>query len=194
MAFYEIQFPTEIGVGAVGGPGFSTDIVEVNSGFEQRNANWSASRHVFDVSHGARTSAQMNELIAFFRLMKGRAHSFRFKDWTDYIVVAGEGVFLQLTPTTFQMQKKYVTGGYNDLRTISKPVSGTIALTGGAGSTIDYTTGILTVGAGSPTPIPTAWTGQFDVPCRFDTDQMKASIDDYEVYAWGQIPVVEIRV
>ena len=39
MAFREIQFPTKISFGAIGGPGFSTDVVTVRSGREKRNAN-----------------------------------------------------------------------------------------------------------------------------------------------------------
>ncbi len=38
------------------------------------------------------------------------------------------------------------------------------------------------------------WSGEFDVPVRFNTDSMKVNIDDYNVYSWGQIPVVEVRI
>lgn len=37
------------------------------------------------------------------------------------------------------------------------------------------------------------WAGEFDVPARFETDQMRANIVDYNIFAWGQIPVVELR-
>lgn len=39
-----------------------------------------------------------------------------------------------------------------------------------------------------------AWAGEFDVPCRFDTDRMNVNIENYGSYQWGQIPVVEVRV
>lgn len=35
---------------------------------------------------------------------------------------------------------------------------------------------------------------EFDVPCRFDTDHMATGIQAYEVFSWGQIPIVEVRV
>ncbi|MFN7185748.1 MAG: DUF2460 domain-containing protein [Alphaproteobacteria bacterium] len=38
------------------------------------------------------------------------------------------------------------------------------------------------------------WSGQFDVPVRFDIDQMAVSIEAFQLYSWGQIPLVEIRV
>ena len=190
MAFIETRFPTKIAYGASGGPAYSTDIVVVNSGFEQRNSVWADSRCEFDVSHGVKTQTQLNELIAFFRVMKGRANGFRFKDFTDFQVTTGQGVFVALTTYTFQMYRRYTTAATNYDRKITKPVSGSITVTGGSGVSINYTTGVVTVSSGTPT----AWVGQFDIPCRFDTDSLKARIEDYNAFSWGSIPVVEIRV
>jgi len=190
MAFIETRFPDDISYGAIGGPGFKTSIVEVKSGAEQSNSEWEDDRGEWDVAHGVRTAAQMATLIAFFRAMKGRATGFRFKDWTDYSAASGAGIFRTLTATTFQMVKRYTTAGNNHDRDITKPVSGTLSITGGVGVSVDYATGIVTVSSGTPT----AWTGEFDVPARFDTDQMRTSIISYNLYSWGQIPVVEIRV
>lgn len=190
MAFIETQFPTDISSGASGGAGFQTDVIVVNSGFEQRNANWADARCAFDVSHGVKTQEQLNALISFFRVMKGKANSFRFKDWTDFIVTTSEGIFATIDATHFQMYKLYTTSGNAHERKITKPVSGTVTVTGGTAISINYTTGIVTVSSGTPT----AWAGEFDVPCRFDTDQMKATIDQYSIYSWGNIPVVEVRV
>jgi uncharacterized protein (TIGR02217 family) len=188
--FYESpRFPEAIAYGSSGGPGYSTDVITLNSGFEQRNANWSVGRAGYDVSHGLKTQADMNALVAFFRLMKGRAHGFRFKDWLDY-TDGGNGVFAQISATTFQMQKKYLAGSNFELRDIRKPVAGTIVITGGVGAALNTTTGIVTVSSGTPI----SWTGQFDVPCRFDTDHMKVDFADYAAYTWGGIPIVEIRV
>lgn len=190
MAFIETRFPDDISLGATGGAGFQTDVIAVNSGFEQRNAAWADARCAFDVAHGVRTQAQLDTLIAFFRVMKGKANGFRFKDWSDYTVGSGEGIFTQIDSTHFQMWRRYTTAGNNHDREITKPVSGTITVNGGTVASIDYTTGIVTMTTGTPT----SWTGEFDVPCRFDTDQMKATIIHYNAFSWGQIPVVEIRV
>lgn len=35
---------------------------------------------------------------------------------------------------------------------------------------------------------------EFDVPCRFDTDFMPATMDHLEVFTWGQIPITEYIV
>lgn len=190
MAFIETRFPDDVSYGATGGPGFNTDVVVVNSGFEQRNATWQDARSVWDVSHGVKNQAQLDILIAFFRVMKGRANGFRFKDFADFDATTGEGIFRAIDATHFQMVKRYTTAGNNHDRDITKPVTGTAQITGGTGVSVDYTTGIVTVTSGTPT----AWTGQFDVPCRFDTDQMKTSLIHYNTFSWGAIPVIEIRV
>lgn len=185
------RFPEKISYGAVGGPEYSTDIVVVNSGFESRNQNWSQPLAKFDVSHGVKTQDELNVLVAFFRNVKGRAHGFRFKDWTDYRVTEGQGVFSYNINGNLQMQKAYTSGANTDYRWISKPVAGTITLGGTGSYTINYATGEVTVNSGAD---PTGWTGEFDVPVRFDTDTMRTTIEQYRIFSWGQIPIVEIRV
>ena len=190
MPFIESQFPSDISYGASGGPEFNTNVIVVDSGFEQRNSTWEDSRGSWDVAHGIKTDDQLAVLIAFFRVMKGRQNGFRFKDWQDFQVGAGEGIFRLLTSTTFQMVKRYTIAGNNYDRDIKKPVSGSVVVTGGTGVSVNYTTGVVTVTSGTPT----SWTGEFDVPARFDTDQMKTNIDYFNVHSWGQIPIIEIRV
>jgi uncharacterized protein (TIGR02217 family) len=195
MAFLETpRFPETVSFGVTGGPEFLTDVVIVNSGHEYRNQVRSLELNRWDVAHAARLPEHWAPLKKFFRNAAGRANGFRFKDWADYEVESGEGVFTLLTATTFQMWKRYTSGSTSYDRKIQKPVSGTVTVTGGSGVTVDYTTGIVTVSSGTPT----SWVGEFDVPARFDTDQMRGTIidrsgNDY-VIGWESIPVVEIRV
>jgi len=163
-------------------------VVSVDSGAEQRNSAWQDARCVWDVSHGVKNDVQLAELIAFFRVMKGRANAFRFKDWQDYQAGAN-GIFVMITSVTFQMVKRYTSGGQNYDREIYKPVSGTIAVTGGVTPSVNHLTGVVTVASGTPT----SWTGEFDVPARFDTDQMKTSAIAYAAHSWGNIPIIETR-
>lgn len=201
MPFIETpRFPEDISFGAIGGPGFLTDVVIVESGQEYRRQARALELGAWEVSHAARKPTQYRKLQAFFRVAAGRANAFRFKDWSDFEVSASEGRFAAIagdsSGATWQMVKRYTFGAYTYDRAIQKPVSGTVVVTGGSGHSIDYTTGILTEGAGEPT----SWTGEFDVPCRFDTDVMKAETRDREggygdlIIGWSTIPIVEVRL
>lgn len=198
MAFEEVRFPEDISYGSSGGPEYSTDIVEIASGFEQRNSNWSAARARYNVAHGVKTKTQLDALIAFFRARKGRAHGFRFKDWQDYQVTTAQIGTGNGSTTTFQLTKTYTSGSQSDVRKITKPVSGsiTVYLDGVAqtsGVSINTTTGIVTfTSAPANGKIVTA-SFEFDVPVRFDTDRLSASLDQYASHSWYDIPLIEIR-
>ena len=196
--FHEVQFPPDISYGASGGPGYSTSIVTTVSGHERRNANWAMARGRWNVAHGLKKRAQVGELIAFFRARLGRAYGFRFKDWTDYQALAqslgvGDG-----TTKTFQLVKHYASGGEIESRVIAKPVAGTVKLyrdgvEASSGWAVDTTTGLVTLGTAPAAGVQITADFSFDVPVRFDSDQMDVTIETYQLGTWGQIPVVEIR-
>lgn len=200
MAFVETRFPTDIAYGSAGGPEYFTDIVVTHSGYEQRNVNWAQARAKYNVAHGVKTQTQLNTLIAFFRARKGRAHGFRFKDWTDYQGIdqeigTGDGV-----ATVFQLRKLYVNGGITEIRTITKPVASTTAINfdgvvqNPANYTVNTINGQVTFSSAPADEVVITASFEFDVPVRFDTDKLSASLDNYGVYSWGDIPLVEVRV
>ena len=200
MAFAEVRFPTDIAFGSTGGPEYSTDVVILQSGHEQRNANWAQSRARYNVAHGVKTKAQLDTLIAFFRARKGRADGFRFKDWTDY---QGTGQSIGIgdgSETVFQLKKSYTSGSVTETRIINKPVAGTITIyvdgtpQNGSAYVADTTNGEITFT--SPPALSAIVTAdfEFDVPVRFDTDRLSASLDTYGSHSWQDIPLAEIRV
>ncbi len=199
MSFIETQFPNDIAYGAVGGARYSTDIVETFGGWEQRNINWSESRGQWNVSHGVKTESQLNTLIAFFRACRGRAVGFRFKDWSDYKAqnqIIGTGNAIK---TAFQLVKSYTAGSITVDRTIKKPVSGTIQVFKDgvlqvSGYTVDTTTGIVTFTTAPANGVVITATFEFDVPARFDTDDLGISLDTFALGSWNSIPIVEIRL
>lgn len=212
--FHEVQLPPSISQGAVGGPRFSTSITALSSGEEHRNINWSGRRGEWDVAYGLRTPEQIEELLDFFHARRGRAYGFRYKDWSDYQVprwtnfpgdMGGLPVWFTTNGSgrTFQLTKLYSDAGGTFTRLIQKPVPGTLKLIGAGGAeihspadfTVDTTTGIVTlstaIGATTGTQISGAC--EFDVPVRFDTDDMKIQVQTTTNMAWNAIPVVEIR-
>ena len=84
MAFHEVPFPDDISRGARGGPERRTQIVELASGDEERNASWANSRRRYDVAYGIRRADDLAAVVAFFEARNGRLHGFRFKDWGDH--------------------------------------------------------------------------------------------------------------
>ncbi len=197
--FHEVQFPVDISYGASGGPEYSTDIVTVGSGYEQRNINWEQSRGRWNVAQGVKTKTQMDALIAFFRARMGKAYGFRFKDWTDYkssgqLIGTGDGY-----QDEFQLIKTYSDGIVTMTRAIKKPVLGTAKIyvdgvlrTGGV--SVNITNGI--VAFNSPPLFGQAITAdfEFDVPARFDSDYMPVTIQSHQVYSWDAITIIEIKV
>lgn len=198
MAFVEVQFPSDISYGSSGGPEYATDIVASVGGYEQRNINWEQARARYNVAHGVKTKAQLDALIAFFRARKGRAHGFRFKDWTDYQATnetlgTGNGV-----QTQFQLVKRYVSGSVTDMRTISKPVAATVQVYKNAvlqttGVSVDTATGMAIFSAAPAAAQAITASFQFDVPVRFDTDTLSASLDAYGIHSWQDIKLIEVR-
>ena len=198
-AFHEVQFPPAISYGASGGPGYLTTVVATASGHEHRNSNWAAARGKWDVASGLKNREQVAELIAFFRARKGRAHGFRFKDWTDYQGVAqvlgtGNG-----SNTNFQLIKNYSSGGVIEARTITKPVTGTVQIykdgvVVSSGVATGPTTGLVVFDAAPANGVIVTADYEFDVPVRFDTDQMNVTIETYHLGTWAQVPIIEIRV
>ena len=68
MSFIESpRFPDKLGYGASGGPQFRTTIIELGSGFEQRNGDWSVERRRYDLIHTAKTREDFDELLAYYQ-------------------------------------------------------------------------------------------------------------------------------
>lgn len=199
MAFHEVRFPDDIAYGATGGPEFATTVVSMASGFEQRNINWQSARGRWDVASGLKNQTQLDILLAFFRGRKGRAHGFRFKDWTDYRATAqpigtGDG-----TNRFFQLAKTYTSGAGTENRIIKKPVSGTTKTYFGgvqqsSGWSVNTTTGIVTFTNAPANGVAVTADFEFDVPVRFDTDRMAVTIEFFNLNQWSGIPILEIRV
>jgi uncharacterized protein (TIGR02217 family) len=196
--FHEVRFPDNIAYGATGGPEYRTTVVVTASGREQRNSAWAQARGRWNVASGLKKREQVAALIAFFRARKGKAHGFGFKDWTDY---KATGQFLGTgddATTQFQLVKRYPSESVIEVRTITKPVAGTVkvyldGVVQLSGWSVDTTTGLVTFGTGPALGVEVTADFEFDVPVRFDTDHMAVTIESYRLHNWQQIPIVELR-
>lgn len=201
MDFFDEQFPPCYSFGASGGPMFSTEATLATGGERFAIKNWTMPLHAWNISSGIKSQADFEVYREFFYNVAGQYSGFRFKDWLDFEVTAQPAA--QISGGTFQLQRAYVRGVRTFLRTIYKPVSGTVSVVrtragvpAGISPSIDFTTGQFTdsthVAGDSYT-----WSGQFDVPVAFISDIMEATIQDKNrgglLVEWPQVSVRELR-
>ena len=164
-----------------------------------------------------------DEVLAFWMGRRGRLRGFRFKDHTDYIATAQtcpqyndlNSLTADGVETEFQTAKLYDDGAGNAYRrVIKKPVLETGALsdpddpdaqvfvdTGGGpvlqtrttNYTFDVTTGKITFVIAPAASAVVTWTGNFDVPVRFDTDDLPARVENFDNFDID-IDFIEIRI
>ena len=211
MTFHDIRFPLDISLGASGGPERRTEIVTLGSGREERNTPWADARRRYNAGYGVKCLADLHIVIGFFEARQGRLHGFRWKDRMDHssalpgvapgpldqLLGAGDGA-----TDTFQLTRTYASGPATYVRTITKPVAGSVRVavdgaeqTEGADFTVDTTTGQITFLPGrDPEPGAAVTAGfEFDVPVRFDTDFLDVNLSAFDAGDIPHIPLIEIR-
>lgn len=207
MAFHEVRFPDNISRSARGGPERRTQVVELASGDEERNASWANSRRRYDVAYGVRRTDDLAAVVAFFEARNARLHGFRFKDWADYkscIPSQTPGATDQQIGTgdgsevIFHLVKRYASGAQNWTRTITKPVAGTVRVAIGgieqaSGWSVGSTTGLVAFTAPPAAGVAITAGFEFDVPVRFDTDMLDVTLDIERLGSITSIPLLELK-
>jgi uncharacterized protein (TIGR02217 family) len=208
IPFHEIRFPTAIAFGATGGPERRTEIVALGSSHEERNSRWADSRRRYDAGYGIRSLDDLHAVIAFFEERRGKLYGFRWRDRIDCKSCAPEGTPVAADQaigegdgetTAFQLAKTYGADYAPYVRTVRKPVNGSvlIAVDGTpmvSGWTCDPATGIVTfdVAPGEGAAITAGF--EFDVPVRFDTDRLDINLTSFAAGDIPSIPLVEVRL
>jgi uncharacterized protein (TIGR02217 family) len=208
MAIPDYRLPINLEKGSGFGPSFKNVIQEAISGNEQRFAQWTQCRGVGDLSYAILESddplGDYRAVLAMFRAHYGKLLPFRFRDWSDYTATdelfgIGDGV-----ETDFQLTMTYdpsaillgTPGTVLYVRDISLVVgTPTIEVEGTplVGSPAPFT--ISSSGLVSFTSPPTGeltWTGTFDVPVRFDTDQLPVIMKEQNLASIRSIPIKEV--
>jgi len=199
-----VRLPINVEQGAVGGPGFRTTVIIAISGIEQRTSDWDSCRGHWDIGYGISGTSSLATVIALFRACMGRAFSFVFRDWSDFTATSeafgtGDGA-----ETEFQLIKTYSSINYvtsavarSYVRNITKPIETTLVIkdNGSTVSTSDYTvssTGLITFDTAPTTGHALTWTGEFDVPVRFDIDDLPVSMEMTDFGRIRGIRIVEV--
>jgi uncharacterized protein (TIGR02217 family) len=209
MTIPAYRLPEGIERGSGFGPSFRNVIQEAISGNEQRFAQWTNCRGVGNLSYGLLTSSDplgdFRAILAMFRAHTGSMNPWRFRDWSDYtatdeIFGTGDGA-----KTSFQLTMTYdpsqillgSPGSLFYVRSIALlDGAPTIEIDGVTKTVItDYTisaSGVVTFTSAPANGKQLTWSGMFDVPVRFDTDQLPVVMNESDLAAISNIPIKEV--
>jgi uncharacterized protein (TIGR02217 family) len=209
MSIPSYRLPERIERSSGFGPTFKNVIQEAISGVEQRFAQWTKCRCVGNLSYGLLTSSDplgdFKAILALWRAHFGSLYPFRFKDWSDYTVTDelfgnGDG-----TKTDFQLVKTYdpsqillgTPGTLFYVRSINLVSGSPTIMVDGTPLTVvtDYTissSGVVLFVSAPASGTVLTWTGEFDVPVRFDTDQLPVVMNEADLTSIQSIPIKEV--
>jgi uncharacterized protein (TIGR02217 family) len=209
MSFHDVRLPETFSKGSQFAIAFRTKLVELRSGPARATAFWPNGRRRFNVARGIAGLDDLIDLYHFYLARNGRANTFRVKDWLDYAtnetgilwrdtdpaVTATDEVLVQLTSTTYQFVKRYVSGPTTVVRSLTHLVSGTTLIseddvTLNSGVSVDLISGVATF---TSAPSGTIKGGtEFDVHGRFGPNADEALAVAIEAVDTGNLPEVEV--
>lgn len=197
--FYEIRFPESISIKSTTSINFNTNITSSKNGKEKRIINRSESIMVYDIVSGIKSKQDIEKVTKLFRLVKGRAIGFRYKDWLDYSITNQQIDIGNGERIKFQLLKTYTDTNNRNIkyiREIKKPVENTVKIlldnTPNKSFSVDYTNGTITFEeAPTDSTIITA-SFEFDVPVRFDSDELEISLESLNSGKIKNIRLIEI--
>jgi uncharacterized protein (TIGR02217 family) len=207
--FLDESFPLPVAFGARGGPERRTEVVQLASGQEARNARWADSRRRYDAGSGVRSLMDLRAVAGLFERARGRLYGFRFRDPFDSSTALAGGApgagdsLLGLGDgqrTRFLLVKTYGAGILSYARSITLPVAGSLRVSAGGVElaatdfAFDAGSGEVVLGVAPAQDAEVRAGFLFDVPVRFDTDTLDFSLTHFEAGEAPAIPLVEIRL
>jgi uncharacterized protein (TIGR02217 family) len=197
MAFHDVRLSDEIEQGASGGPNFQTTVLPLSSGGEQRNIDWAEARHEWELGYGIDNKQAYDEVRQFFFARRGMAHTFRFKDWSDFqlndeVIGLGDG-----TNRVFQIIRTYEADGPAPyFRRITRPVAGTVVfkVAGVTRAAVDNGLGVYTLATPAPAlGVEVSCTCEFDMCVRFNVDKFNLTLTQVDAGQISSLPIIEVR-
>lgn len=208
-SFHEVSFPLRLALGAVGGPMRRTDIVNLSNGRENRNQRWKNARRRFEVGSAIKTLDDLYTVLEFFEARRGQLYGFRFRDPMDFTSgrpqtrVSAMDVTLGMgtgSKAAFQLIKSYGDEDSSFVRVISKPKAQSFVLAvdgqlmSESAFQLNVSNGLVTF-AEAHIPLQGALVTagfEFDVPVRFDIDQIEINLTHFQAGEVPHVGLVEI--
>lgn len=175
MAHIDARLPVEVEIGAmrIDTDFEDTEIVSTDGGKEVTNIRTALSPLRFEISY-PHSQQDVNYLAVknAYRAARG-GQSFDFQDHSEYqatdeLFGTGDG-----SQTVFPLYILYEFGSETHLRRIYRPVSPISLKVDGvafpSGYSVNYTTGIVTFSSAPAVDAVLTWTGEFNIPVRFDS-------------------------
>ncbi len=193
---------------------FSTTVLADGSGGEERNSNWQSPLLNFDLQKVILHKPQLDEIIQFLQATRGAALSFRYRDWSDYLVTAQardtrygsttEGLLLPNADgvrTEFELVKRYTVPSCTHYRAIALPDPETVTLYNANFNPFADTDWIFADGKFIFTNPPPAGQlfceGEFDLPVVFASDENQYRIKSAKggnTYSIEGLQLNEVRI
>jgi uncharacterized protein (TIGR02217 family) len=206
MSFHEMRLPARLAFGSTGGVERRTEVVTLASGYERRSTPWAAGRRRYLIGANLRSLDDMAALTDFFEARRGRLYGFRFRDFADFRSCAPGGTPGPLdqvlgegdgSRTAFALVKRHGEGDGGWVRTIAKPVEGTVRIAVDGAEVedfeVDTTTGMVTLASAPAEGVAVTAGFEFDTPVRFDADRIEVTLESFDAGRMAAVPLIEVR-
>lgn len=194
MAYLDAYLEPCPGYGWEGGPTFRTQIVELQSGRERRNAEWSRARHKFTAPFNNISKAAYRNIKQMHLVCRGMLHAFRFRDELDYQAVNEQFGTGNGTRRDFQLAKISTLDGLSYTREVFALVTVPVITVNGSPTSafaVNTRTGKVIFDSAPANGAVLRWTGEFDIWVRFATDDLPFSIDNIDAVN-GSVSLIEV--
>lgn len=194
MAHIQASFQKCAGFGWQGGAEFMTQVVQLQSGRERRNAMWAEGRHRYTAPFLNISKEAYREIKRLHMVCRGQLHAFQFRDELDYesdqeTFAIGDG-----TKDTFQLAKVSLIDGiqYNrNVYCIDGPIVVRVNGVVTSAYTLDPLRGIIVFDEPPAADAVLDWTGNFFVWVRFAQDFLPFTLDNRNATN-GTVDLIEV--
>ncbi|WP_371223136.1 DUF2460 domain-containing protein [Orientia tsutsugamushi] len=196
--FHDVNIPNFIAMHAHGGPVFNTYHISTASGREHRYINWHYPLQKYTIKNCYLSNEQLYLLNSFFRARKGKAFSFRLKDYADFTVSKQAISHVLIDNNMLQLTKIYKDDYEIAYRKITKPVKGSVKIESENNAIVefeaDYNTGIIYFRNNQSLYLTQSLyiTYQFDVQVRFNNDSLVYSVNSDQTIIISNLELIEV--
>lgn len=185
------------GYGWQGGPSFQTQVVQMVSGRENRNAQHDNVRHQFSAPFPNITKEAYMNIKQMHLVCKGMLRAFKFRDELDYQAANESFGVGNGTRTVFQLCKISTISGVSYQRNVYAIEGAPVIRVNGTVATpiVDKDRGTVTFSSAPANGAALTWTGTFGVWVRFNQDYLPFSINAGNGvihYADGTVDLLEV--